>query len=73
MIMRHLFLYGVLPGFLAVLLLHVHTKSRPAAAMKEKGQAEPSFVAHYLKSCAGFPLICLFLISLVAAFPGRIP
>ncbi|MEV8396722.1 hypothetical protein [Streptomyces niveus] len=71
--MRNLFLYGVLPGFLAVLFLHVHAKARPAAPKTDKGQEEPSFSVLYLKSCAGFPLVCLVLISGALLFPGRIP
>ncbi|MFI5705189.1 hypothetical protein ACIA78_34765 [Streptomyces xanthochromogenes] len=71
MFFRSLFLYVLLPGYGVWLAHAVWTAHRRTPASTSR-QAAP-FWLHYLKGCAGFPLLCLALISLALVWTGRIP
>lgn len=70
--MRAAFLYGALPCFAVLLGLNVWARTRLAVRPAAKAREMP-FLLHWLRSCAGFPLVCLLLIGLSMVFPGRLP
>ncbi|MFK8911639.1 hypothetical protein [Streptomyces sp. YS-3] len=73
MIVRTLFTYGLLPLYAVLLARSVWAARRQAGAPAAPPRGPLPFWQHYLQHCAGFPLLCLVLISLVWVFPGRLP
>uniref|UniRef100_UPI003F491F6F hypothetical protein n=1 Tax=Streptomyces sp. CA-136453 TaxID=3240050 RepID=UPI003F491F6F len=71
MIFRSLFLYAALPGY-GVWLAHSVWTAHHRTRAPEPRRPDP-FWLHYLKGCAGFPLLCIALISLTMVWTGRIP
>ncbi|MFD9791350.1 hypothetical protein ACFWXK_10405 [Streptomyces sp. NPDC059070] len=73
MIVRSLFVYGLLPLYGILVARSVRAARRkPTVPAAPPGQPIP-FWRHFLQHCAGFPLMCLLLISLIWVFPGRLP
>jgi hypothetical protein len=76
MIMRTLLIAVGLPGLALALVHDVWRKIHPKPPKKKPPSADPGlwvFIRYFLKHYAGFWLFCLFLIGLMAVFPGRIP
>ncbi|PKV84219.1 hypothetical protein [Streptomyces sp. TLI_146] len=77
MIVRSLFICGLLPLYAVLLALSVRAARRRAAARTCMSTAPVApvapFLKHFLQQCAGFPILCLVLISLTVIFPGRLP
>ncbi|MFE9558458.1 hypothetical protein ACFYMW_36510 [Streptomyces sp. NPDC006692] len=65
--------YGLLPGYGVWLACAVRRAHRQNTARRPAPRRPAPFWQHYLKCCAGFPLLCLALIALTLLFPGRIP
>ncbi|MEU8963445.1 MULTISPECIES: hypothetical protein [unclassified Streptomyces] len=73
MIFRSLFLYILLPGYGVWLVCAVRTAHRRTPTPEPSPPAPIPFWLQYLQGCAGFPLLCLALISLTCVWTGRIP
>ncbi|MFF3159092.1 hypothetical protein [Streptomyces sp. NPDC057910] len=73
MIFRNLFVYAVLPGYGIWLVCAVWTAHRRTSTPDAAPRRPTPFWLHYLQGCAGFPLLCLALISLTLVWTGRIP
>ncbi|MFE9121404.1 hypothetical protein [Streptomyces sp. NPDC007172] len=71
MIFRTLFLYAMLPGYGVWLARSVWTAHRRTPETAPRRPAP--FWLQYLKGCAGFPLLCIALVSLMFVWTGRIP
>uniref|UniRef100_A0AAU2V713 Uncharacterized protein n=1 Tax=Streptomyces sp. NBC_00003 TaxID=2903608 RepID=A0AAU2V713_9ACTN len=73
MIVRSLFTYGLLPLYAVLLARSVRAARRKTATPAATPREPLPFWQHFLQQCAGFPIVCLLLISLVWVFPGRMP
>ncbi|MFD9794084.1 hypothetical protein ACFWXK_24400 [Streptomyces sp. NPDC059070] len=70
MIVRSLFVYGLLPLYAVLLALSVQAARRRTTAPAATRRDPLPFWRHFLQHCAGFHLVCLLLIWV---FPGRLP
>ncbi|MFD9483639.1 hypothetical protein ACFWBX_06465 [Streptomyces sp. NPDC059991] len=71
MILRHLFLYGVIPAYALVLAWSAWRPASPHA--KHDSTQAASFWRMYFTGCATFPLLCLELIATIPLLPSRLP
>ncbi|PKV82685.1 hypothetical protein BX283_0130 [Streptomyces sp. TLI_146] len=73
MILRSLFLCGVLPLYAVLLALAVRSARRRRAYPPPAPASDVPFLWIYLRGCAGFPLLWFALLGLTWFFPGRLP
>jgi hypothetical protein len=73
MILTAIFEWLILPGGVLAAVLSARANAVvPQIDRRATRQADPPFWLYFLKGCAGFPLLCLALLSLVVFF-DRIP